>query len=248
MNPYILQLIRPFDIDGSLIRYGNKSDGGYVVNKEYIKKSNILYTYGVGIDISFEQDLLTDNSNYLVHMYDHTINGSLESNDYIFFHKEGLGLTKVKNKNNFLNHIKINNHEDKKITLKIDIEGDEIDFFNEVDISKFNNVIQMIVEFHCWNVNVFSKMLESISKINKYFYCIHFHHNNHLPLLNVKNILCPQAIELTFINKLYVNEYPNYKNQKYPIDGLDYSSSINKSNEASIDEKNYLKEWSIDFK
>jgi hypothetical protein len=23
MNPYILQLIRPFDIDGSLIRYGN---------------------------------------------------------------------------------------------------------------------------------------------------------------------------------------------------------------------------------
>ena len=53
--------LRPHKINGELIRLGPKADSGYIVNKEAIKNINRCYTYGVGSDIDFENEMLDIN-------------------------------------------------------------------------------------------------------------------------------------------------------------------------------------------
>jgi protease II len=220
MTNLTLNLIRPYDIKGEYIRYGNKSDGGYILNKDYINNLEVLYSYGIADEISFEKDFLQNNPNCKAHLYDHTINIFPEINGNVFKHKEGLNYKKDKDTDNFLNHISINNDQDKNIILKMDAEGAELDFFNFTDLSLFNKVTQMIVEFHTAGDN-FLKFLNAITRINHYFYCAHIHQNNcggHYSL---------DLIECTFINKKSVTYVPEIKVCNYPIQGLDYPNCEN---------------------
>jgi hypothetical protein len=55
-----------------LIRIGRNNDGGYLVEKDSILKSNSLVSFGIGFDWSFEKDFF----NYRkipIHCYDHTL-------------------------------------------------------------------------------------------------------------------------------------------------------------------------------
>ena len=218
-------LIRPFEVKGSLTRYGKKSDGGYIVNEEYLKNINRLYSYGLADDISFENEILT-NKNIIGHLYDHTIQKPTDLTSNGLFHKEGLSLFKNESCDNFLNHVKQNNDIDNKILLKIDVEGAEIDYFEAINLDSFSNVIQMIVEFHS-NINHL-KYIKSLIKINEYFYCCHIHGNNGGGIL-IKNQdeTYSDITEFTFINKKYVNYNPIYYKNKYPINGLDYPNLPN---------------------
>jgi len=220
---YLSNLIRPFILEGDLIRYGNKSDGGYIVNKKYLNLSNVLYTYGVGGEVSFERDLLIDFPNYNIHLYDHTINEFPILQGKVFNHKEGLSSEKQNDCDNFLNHIKINNDEKNNILLKIDVEGEELSYFQKVDLIHFNNVAQMILEFHLDKGTVID-FINSINNINTYFYCIHVHGNNHGNLMIVDNQEFPIVLECTFINKSFVEETPILSHKDYPIEGLDFSN------------------------
>ena len=40
----------------NLIRIGRNNDGGYLVEKNSISKSNSLVSFGIGLDWSFEKD------------------------------------------------------------------------------------------------------------------------------------------------------------------------------------------------
>jgi hypothetical protein len=56
----------------NLIRIGRNNDGGYLVEKDSISKSNSLVSFGIGFDWSFEKDFF----NYRkipIHCYDHTL-------------------------------------------------------------------------------------------------------------------------------------------------------------------------------
>ena len=65
--------IRPIKINNNeLIRLGRKKDGGYVIAKSLLK-SEILISFGVGNDWSFEKDFIKRNKNLKVFMYDYTI-------------------------------------------------------------------------------------------------------------------------------------------------------------------------------
>ncbi len=58
-------------INQNLIRIGEKFDGGYIVDSQIIKNSNILVSLGLGSNWSFELDYLKLNNNK-IHIYDHT--------------------------------------------------------------------------------------------------------------------------------------------------------------------------------
>ncbi len=58
-----------------LIRLGQDYDGGYLVEKESIAKSNALLTLGLGYDWSFEKDY-SKKYKKLIFCYDHTVNYS----------------------------------------------------------------------------------------------------------------------------------------------------------------------------
>ncbi|MBX9723538.1 MAG: FkbM family methyltransferase, partial [Candidatus Obscuribacterales bacterium] len=62
-----------------LIRLGKHNDGGYVVPKSAIDNVNLLLTFGVANDWSFEQDFRKLNPTARIDAYDHTIGESIYS-------------------------------------------------------------------------------------------------------------------------------------------------------------------------
>jgi hypothetical protein len=57
-----------------LIRIGKENDGGYVIPNKIINLSNILLSYGINKDWSFEKDFRKKNPTIKIECYDHTIN------------------------------------------------------------------------------------------------------------------------------------------------------------------------------
>ena len=53
----------------NLIRLGKNNDGGYLVEKDSLKESNGLLSFGLGYDWSFENDFFKNNKNQ-IHVYD----------------------------------------------------------------------------------------------------------------------------------------------------------------------------------
>jgi len=57
-----------------LTRMGINKDGGYIVYKKLIDNSNILMSFGMGDEYSFEKDFLKKNEKNKVFIFDYSIN------------------------------------------------------------------------------------------------------------------------------------------------------------------------------
>ena len=62
--------------NNNLIRLGRKADGGYVVDKDIVEKTNFLITFGMGPDWSFELDYIKLNHKINIFMYDYTVSSA----------------------------------------------------------------------------------------------------------------------------------------------------------------------------
>jgi hypothetical protein len=78
--PAEFDILRPHPV-GGLERYGNLSDGGYVLPKEIVGMIDGLVSFGISSDWSFEKSIKNINPSIPAHCYDHTISG------LIFFKK-----------------------------------------------------------------------------------------------------------------------------------------------------------------
>ena len=147
--------LRPIKIS-TLVRLGEKSDGGYVVDSNIIKNSYNLISLGLGTDWSFELDYLK-LKNKKVHIYDHTINSWPYIKDVIKYFRRLITFKttysgfKVK-LNNYLNFKKFLNQDDvtlfkEKITCpiksKIDTDIDKV--FSRID-NKDNIILKCDIE------------------------------------------------------------------------------------------------------
>jgi hypothetical protein len=65
-------ILRPIKID-TLIRIGRNADGGYVVDEDLVKNCDVLISFGLGTDWSFELNLIKKNPDVKIHMYDNTV-------------------------------------------------------------------------------------------------------------------------------------------------------------------------------
>lgn len=68
-----LSYLRP-KIVNDLIRCGHKYDGGYVFPSSVLDRANILISFGIGLDTSFEVCLNKKRPNITIHAYDHSVN------------------------------------------------------------------------------------------------------------------------------------------------------------------------------
>ena len=219
-----------------LIRVGNKKDGGYLIPSKSLKKTKILYSFGLETDWSFEEDFFK-LTNSKIFCYDHTTDWKLllklflkKPNKFFLyfqykkffdnrkkFHiKKMIYPTNSFNpaiKNDLfadLNSILLDVTKAKNIFLKIDIEGSEYRILDQIINYSFS-LNTLVIEFHDCDLHM-KKIKNFINDFE--LDLVHIHVNN-WSTLNSSNI--PGSIELTFSTKEF-NQKNNDDNKIFPID------------------------------
>ena len=201
-----------------LIRIGKDNDGGYLISKKDLLKSDFLLSLGIYDDWSFEKDFIKKNKIPL-HAYDASLN-------YKFLIKLKISIIdKVKKIFSYINFFKgnnihfrkfigINNNKEgfytlssvlkdlefKAIFLKIDIEGSEYRILDSI-ISNQQKLSGLVIEFHDCDINL-SKIEWFIKNFN--LKLVHIHANNH-GLFDLDKKM-PLVLELTFSQYCELND------------------------------------------
>ena len=205
----------------NLIRLGKNNDGGYLICKNSLEKSNCLVSFGISDDFSFEEDFKKLN-NIKVFAFDPTVTNKF------FFKKIIISFAKFNLKsfyNNIVNYLKFkkffNNKENlffrkkigkggdithpyisiidiRKLTnnnsqifFKIDIEGAEYRILDNL-IENSNIISGIAIEFHDVDLHI-ERIIRFIKNIN--LTLVHIHANNWADYGN-NNI--PSSLELSF--------------------------------------------------
>lgn len=177
-------LFQPFHCS-DLQRLGKPYDGGYLVNKHDIRKSNTLVSFGVDDDVSFEKQFV-GLQECLGYLYDR------ESK---IDHANDLRLQIIKK------HVvrDVSAQEVFKglddVFLKCDIEGDEYFLLNYL-INHYKQFTGAVIEFH--QIEKQERLQQVANFIAKFrLPLVHIHINNWF-FYKLPEISAPSVIELTF--------------------------------------------------
>jgi len=201
-----------------VIRIGAIRDGGYFVTKRLVEDSEILISGGISYNVAFEKDFWDINRTAKLIMIDGSFNlftylarpfywmifkrsftmkiGGLIDMLYLkkkaIFVKKYLGI-RYSLKNIFDEYVK----REKKVYLKLDIEGSEYDLLDDI-ISYQDKICGLAIEFH--------NVPDHIPEINKFLIrlqkCLIGFSINETAKLNASGL--PNVIELCFADNLYV--------------------------------------------
>lgn len=211
----MLDLLKPKNINDPKVRLGNWSDGGYVVSDKALHTCTALFTYGVGHNITYEEDFIR-KYNKPVYMFDHTMKKSNSQYGRLNYFNEGLGFED--GCGDVLDHYKRLNIQD-DIFIKIDVEGAEYDYFLKIDIKRLASITSgLCIEFHQLSNPVTRSMfINLLEMFEKYFTLVHVHGNNYGSLFSYKGYYIPDVLELSYINKKLV-DFEEFDRSKYPTD------------------------------
>lgn len=208
----ILSLTRPLDCHGyTKVRIGKSFDGGYVIPYEILDQVEVLHSYGIADDISFELHIL-DIKRMKAYLYDHTIDElpsvPEDKKDLITWHKEGMSRDSY-------------NHQAPSAIslLKMDIEGAEWESLINANLT---NVACIAMEMHnLCDVGRHDQYIKTLEHIGQDFIPYHIHGNNCGGYCGIPNVM-----EITYINKRYVSE-SSICNDHYPL-AIDMPNSYDK--------------------
>ena len=179
------------------IRLGKGSDGGYVLIENEINKIQAFYSYGINDDYSFDEDLYK-KTNAVGRLFDPTVTYPDQIIENLYFKEIGLAT----GEGSITEHISMFCDIGKRMILKIDIEGAEWKWLAETTQEELNNFDQILIEYHGFEkANNYKDYKECLSKINKNFYLIHVHGNNHVPLVKINKSFTPEVLECCYIRK-----------------------------------------------
>ena len=204
----LLKKLLPKKIDIDLIRLGDDNDGGYLVPNDLhgVEKN---YSAGVGFLTGFEKDLEERFSIHSNLLDFNEINKTILPKNSNFLKKK----LSLEDKSTEISINKWIEENDKEITLKIDIEGDEYSVLANISDQNLKKVRILIIEFHDLRnlrsnsfLNFFEKI---ISRLDSYFYSCHLHINNTSKVKNINNLKIPDMIEVTFLRKDRINNFSN---------------------------------------
>ena len=204
-----------------LVRIGRDNDGGYLVSKSDIEKSDVLIGLGINDDWSFERDF-KKIKNVEVVAYDASISQKYFIKQFIKslarVYNPKLALNKIKtilSYNHFFSKSK-NYHiqkfvrletDDKNhctfeqvlddviydnIFLKIDIEGSEYRFLNDI-IANEERITGLVLELHDCDIHL-KEIKNFIKKLS--LKLVHVHANNYAPIRASDGL--PLVLELSF--------------------------------------------------
>lgn len=220
MNHPELLKVHHFD---KKIRYGVNGDGGYVL-AELDGGYDCYISAGISDEESFSRDFI---NNYNMNEYNcFGFDGTIQkypyhyTNKISFIRKNINGFNDDSNSNLAFLVSKYDN-----IFLKMDIEGGEYPWLQQMDEAQLNKFKQIVIEFHGitndgWKCN-YSDKVKCLEKLSKTHYLVHAHGNNHGPVANG----IPDVIELTYVNKNYFTSTPELNKTPLPIPNLDFPNN-----------------------
>lgn len=186
------------------IRLGRDHDGGYVLLDDF-RKSDYVVSLGIFDDVSFDRAISL--SVLGVDCYDNSIDVLPEDVPNSRFFKETISNLSFDSydvftdeRKHYTNMEKILSRvpEDSDLIAKIDIEEAEWLLFETTTIDQFAKFRQMVIEFHCVDVD---PPLDIFEKINKTHQVINVHPNNNSGCFNIDGIMVPAVIEVTYARK-----------------------------------------------
>ena len=200
----VWQLKKIRDVD--FIRAGNPDfDGGYITINDP-RANKIAYSFGINQDVSWDNDMA--DLGYQIFMYDMTIVDLPKHRPEFHFFKEGIGYEKDPEQrlDTLENFIKRNGHENRRnMILKMDVEGAEYDFIEQVDLKTLEQFDQMTFEFHdvitVIDLERANRMISCFKKLNRTHQVIHVHGNNNGQVITYEGGIYPELLEVTFANR-----------------------------------------------
>jgi|GEM_PF-1185036 len=213
--------------DIKLIRLGRDNDGGYIVPEKSLVSADVLFGYGIDNDISFEETF-SNKYNKPSYGFDCGIESIKSTSKLFTFVNECIssdsslyGMQKSSTKiSSFTEQIKNLNLADKKIFIKMDIEGAEFDALQEV-IKNPHNVTGIAFEMHLFKKHIdFDKGIKLLKDLENDFVLVHLHGLNCGSRFNSNYAKggIPYQIEFTYINKALLTNYRVSKNQSHPTE------------------------------
>ena len=152
----------------------------------------------------------------------------------VVFNNEGLAKVNRPKYSTFAGHLERFGLKNKRLMLKIDIEGDEYDVLDDEFMHNLNCVDQLIIEFHSLDRRI-DELHYIIRKLKKDFNLIHIHGNNFENSFTYnkqegninERIEIPIVLECTFLRRSVIAETDIiYEPVTYPIENLDYPNNL----------------------
>lgn len=192
----------PMD-EGAFVRLGKANDGGYVLVDDFEQDMKV-YSFGIFNDVSFDKELA--DRGLTVHMYDHTITGLPETHENFHFHKTGISHVDEPENNKLSMRTILEQNGDldnKRLILKMDVEGAEWDFLDNTPSEIINQFRQITFEFHrLTDMEKAEQTIRCLEKLNRTHQAVWIHANNfgHIERAE-RGLEIPAYIEITYLNK-----------------------------------------------
>lgn len=226
----------------NLHRLGSVNDGGYVVHLP--DQPVDLVTMGVGGNVEFELDYFQKNNGPKVYLYD----------PYVHEDEIRAGFPYASFRHIAAHQVPLSMFQGRDAILKMDIEGDEWQFFADIPTERLTYFSQIICEFHFLTMSVkeglspyFTDLYQSfcnqqnsyvfwkrsliLHKLFDFFVPYHIHANNSLPLEVLEGVFFPPLIEISMIRRDLGKDKKKSK-AVFPIPGFD---SPNKTDRQDIE-------------
>jgi len=206
----LLKSFRPCATCKQHSRYGESNDGGYIMCDDFMQPNQLkaAYSYGISGFDGWGNDV-AKKFKIPVFQYDCFNTEAPEMCDTCdaHFNAECLNSNDGAPKDDFATlsqHMKRNGHEQVgqlTMLLKVDIEGDEWQFFAEEPQTNLQKFRQIVVEFHhLGHISEHPSYLKGVSNIlGAGFVVDHIHGNNNGDQENFGDYLIPSVLEVTYL-------------------------------------------------
>jgi len=234
-----LKVYSAYDQDGplQLVRHGSQNDGGYVVPVKAFKSADVLLGYGIATDNFFE-DSFSQIYNKPSYGFDCGIDHIHSKSPLFTFVSQCIGSDRwlyggqksSRKISSFSQQIDNLGLKNKKVFVKVDIEGAEYDAFESI-LEHYANITGIVLEIHFSKTEANIRVLKLLNDLDKHFVLLHVHGNNCCldSWISTTNSIgkIPTVIELTYINKALVTKYHLAENQAHPT-AIDMPNILNK--------------------
>jgi len=237
-----LNEIKIHETDLPKVRVGHPNDGGYVLIDSLCHGIEVVYSFGVEQDVSFDKafaERYAHSNGPTIRMFDHTIHGLPEEVPNGHFYKRGIGDHTTDNIDTLENYIEEFEDGDKRMILKMDVEGHEwasLDCCSDETLLKFEQIM-----FECHghqfpnpnpSTDHYGQELPTkvLKKLNEHFYMIHAHANNWGWNEQVDIYKIPTLLELSLVRKDLVHNIKIYEGG-YPTE----HDGVNRTTHPEVD-------------